>query len=126
MLQAIRKANPGSDFLYVVDTRPKVSVAIVTQAFADPSQESGPGERAGTAISAGVASSAEGLLRFAQSAPGRSAGLLPGRLELQVLLMFPGSQRHAGDTVHNSRCVSFSSRDGSPKSTTLLFGVFLK
>ena len=25
MLQAIRKANPGSDFLYVVDTRPKVS-----------------------------------------------------------------------------------------------------
>lgn len=26
MLQAIRKANPGSDFLYVVDTRPKVSI----------------------------------------------------------------------------------------------------
>lgn len=26
MLQAIRKANPGSDFIYVVDTRPKVSV----------------------------------------------------------------------------------------------------
>lgn len=25
MLQAIRKANPGSDFIYVVDTRPKVS-----------------------------------------------------------------------------------------------------
>lgn len=28
MLQAIRKANPGSDFIYVVDTRPKVSVAV--------------------------------------------------------------------------------------------------
>lgn len=30
MLQAIRKANPGSDFIYVVDTRPKVSVAVLT------------------------------------------------------------------------------------------------
>jgi hypothetical protein len=29
MLQAIRKANPGSDFIYVVDTRPKVSVTIL-------------------------------------------------------------------------------------------------
>ncbi|KAF7485811.1 Hypothetical predicted protein [Marmota monax] len=28
MLQAIRKANPGSDFIYVVDTRPKVSGTI--------------------------------------------------------------------------------------------------
>lgn len=25
MLQAIREANPGSPFMYVVDTRPKVS-----------------------------------------------------------------------------------------------------
>ena len=34
MLQAIRKANPGSDFLYVVDTRPKVSVATPMHVFA--------------------------------------------------------------------------------------------
>ncbi|MGE9716401.1 hypothetical protein ACQP3F_32915, partial [Escherichia coli] len=26
--QAIRKANPESDFIYVVDTRPKVSVNV--------------------------------------------------------------------------------------------------
>lgn len=34
MLQAIRKANPGSDFIYVVDTRPKVSVATPIHVFA--------------------------------------------------------------------------------------------
>lgn len=34
MLQAIRKANPGSDFIYVVDTRPKVSVATPMHVFA--------------------------------------------------------------------------------------------
>ena len=34
MLQAIRKANPGSDFLYVVDTRPKVSVTTPMHVFA--------------------------------------------------------------------------------------------
>lgn len=28
MLQAIRKANSGSDFIYVVDTRPKVSEPV--------------------------------------------------------------------------------------------------
>lgn len=39
MLQAIRKANPGSDFIYVVDTRPKVSVAILMLVFAALNQD---------------------------------------------------------------------------------------
>ncbi|NXE31158.1 MTMR7 protein, partial [Ptilorrhoa leucosticta] len=31
MLQAIRKANPGSDFIYVVDTRPKILLLVFIQ-----------------------------------------------------------------------------------------------
>lgn len=34
MLQAIRKASPGSDFIYVVDTRPKVGVTTLVCVFA--------------------------------------------------------------------------------------------
>ncbi|KAB0403750.1 hypothetical protein E2I00_002848, partial [Balaenoptera physalus] len=37
MLQAIRKASPGSDFIYVVDTRPKVGVTTLVCVFAAPS-----------------------------------------------------------------------------------------
>lgn len=28
MLQAIMRSNPGSDFIYVVDTRPKVTLCV--------------------------------------------------------------------------------------------------
>lgn len=28
MLQAVRKSNPGSDYIYVVDTRPKVALFV--------------------------------------------------------------------------------------------------
>lgn len=41
MLQAIRKANPGSDFIYVVDTRPKVSVAVPVHVLAGLKRELG-------------------------------------------------------------------------------------
>lgn len=41
MLQAIRKANPGSDFIYVVDTRPKVGIAILMRVFAALDHEIG-------------------------------------------------------------------------------------
>lgn len=41
MLQAIRKANPRSDFIYVVDTRPKVSVDIFVHVSAALRPEAG-------------------------------------------------------------------------------------
>lgn len=41
MLQAIRKANPRSDFIYVVDTRPKVSVSIFVHVSAALRPEAG-------------------------------------------------------------------------------------
>lgn len=76
MLQAIRKANPGSDFIYVVDTRPKVSVTtLTTHIFAALDQELGsegkPSDQ-GTAPSAQGAPPTEGLF------PLPKGGRLPG------------------------------------------------
>lgn len=92
MLQAIRKANPGSDFIYVVDTRPKVSVTtLTTHIFAALDQELGsegkPSDQ-GTAPSAQGAPPTEGC--FPCQRVGASQGLSSRRARHERgLAIFP-------------------------------------
>ncbi|KAK1341798.1 hypothetical protein QTO34_016548 [Cnephaeus nilssonii] len=77
MLQAIRKANPGSDFIYVVDTRPKVSVAVPPFGARLCSSESGPGPRQSDGLSSPLRRlRCEGLLPLHSQHPVLCSALL--------------------------------------------------
>lgn len=131
MLQAIRKANPGSDFIYVVDTRPKVGIAILMRVFAALDHEIGHKAKLLNDchhplgllhLRRGCSSSQSQHL---DALHGCFLGVLSSWL-CQVLQIFPLLE--ASCWVHSAhiKCMRFNFGDHTPKCTKFLLGLFLK
>lgn len=76
MLQAVMKSNPGSDYIYVVDTRPKVSACF---RYLEILKKKRPPASGGFEISFHLSTVARAL----------KPGFLVGRRKIQRLLFVP-------------------------------------